>query len=541
MRWQVKVIGVALTMVATGVVGSAQGGGGGGPALARFLAPPEQVVAIRAGRLFDSKAGTMSNNQVILIKGDRITDVGPSLAIPQGARVIDLSGASVLPGMMDTHVHLFGANGTSTERVVQAVVRAQAMLGAGFTTLVDMDSRGGFSTVDIRNLINVGTMQGPRLQVVGQALNPRAGTPYPATERNGRFGEPFVEDKNINSPWLARGAVREAALHGVDMVKYWANMDFRSNELQWDRDAKMIAPPSMTKEEMTAIAEEAHQLGLRVACHALGGVVTRWVIEADCDIPMHMHEMDDGTIKMMVQKKVFYQPTVMDFMLQQDRNLKQTGSVQAVRLLHEVGHDSGQGVADGDGQRDGGIELAGRRGYRQHREGEVRGHHRRVWKPPDGHHRDRAREVRHERRGGRPQRPAAVGAHVDRGAVTGLFQRRNSRGCRAAETVRPALTPHLLSTVPAAVNGARLRYIVRRWPVLNHGVGVSRAGAPVLRATGRGVGEQTSGGSHEVHSSRGRRGRSGVADCRARCRIRAERHRRRSAGRVGRCVAGCDR
>jgi imidazolonepropionase-like amidohydrolase len=326
MRWQVKVMGVALTMVAAAVVTMAQGGGGGGPALARFLAPPEQVVAIRAGRLFDSKAGTMSNNQVILIKGDRITDVGAGLAVPQGARVIDLSGGTVLPGMMDTHVHLFGANGTSTERVVQAMVRAQAMLGAGFTTLVDMDSRGGFSTVDIRNLINVGTVQGPRLQVVGQALNPRAGTPYTATERNGRFNEPFVEDKNINSPWLARGAVREAALHGVDMVKYWANMDFRSNELQWDRDAKMIAPPSMSKEEMTAIAEEAHQLGLRVACHALGGVVTRWVIEANCDIPMHMHEMDDGTIKMMVQKKVFYQPTVMDFMLQQDRNLKQTGN-----------------------------------------------------------------------------------------------------------------------------------------------------------------------------------------------------------------------
>jgi imidazolonepropionase-like amidohydrolase len=326
MRWQVKVLGVAITTVAAGIVGSAQGGGGGGPAIARFHAPPDQVIAIRAGRLFDAKAGTMSTNQVILIKGDRITDVGPSLAIPQGARVIDLSGGSVLPGMMDTHVHLFGANGTSTQRVVQAMVRAQAMLGAGFTTLVDMDSRGGFSTVDIRNLINVGTVQGPRLQVVGQALNPRAGTPYPATERNGRFNEPFVEDKNINSPWLARGAVREAALHGVDMVKYWANMDFRSDELQWDRDAKMIAPPSMSKEEMTAIAEEAHQLGLRVACHALGGVVTRWVIEANCDIPMHMHEMDDGTIKMMVQKKVFYQPTVMDFMLQQDRNLKQTGN-----------------------------------------------------------------------------------------------------------------------------------------------------------------------------------------------------------------------
>ena len=164
-------------------------------------------MAIRAGRLFDAKAGAMLNNQVILIKGDRITDVGPGLAVPQGAQVIDLSGGSVLPGMMDTHVHLFGANGTSTERVVQAMVRAQAMLGAGFTTIMDMDSRGGYSTVNLRDMIKTGAVQGPRMQVVGQALNPRAGTPYEATERNGRFNEPFVEDKNINSPWLARGAV----------------------------------------------------------------------------------------------------------------------------------------------------------------------------------------------------------------------------------------------------------------------------------------------------------------------------------------------
>ena len=87
---------------------------------------------------------------------------------------------------------------------------------------------------------------------------------------------------------------------------------------------------------MIAIGEEAHMLGLRVACHALGGMVTRWVIEANCDIPMHMHEMDDGTIKMMVQKKVFYQPTVMDFMLQADRNMKQTGGRNShLKLMEE--------------------------------------------------------------------------------------------------------------------------------------------------------------------------------------------------------------
>jgi imidazolonepropionase-like amidohydrolase len=332
MRRQVKIMGLVFTIVAAvSVVGLAQGGG-----QPRFLAPPDQVVAVRAGRLFDAKAGTMLNGQVILIRGDRIADVGPNVTIPPGARVIDLGAATALPGMIDTHAHLFGQTGTSTERAVSAIVRAQTMLNAGFTTLVDMDSRGGFSTVDIRNMINSGAVQGPRLQVVGQALNPRSGTPYPATERMGRFGEPFVEDKNINSPWLARGAVREASLHGVDMVKYWANRDFQAAELQWDKDAKMIAPPSLTLEEMTALTEEAHALGLKVACHALGGVTTRWVIESGCDIAMHMHEMDDATIKLMVQKKTHYQPTVMDFLLQHERNIKQTNGRTSHLMLMEA-------------------------------------------------------------------------------------------------------------------------------------------------------------------------------------------------------------
>ena len=131
MRSQIKVMGSLLTIVAVGIVGLAQGGG---QAQRRFLAPPEQVVAIRAGRMFDAKAGTMLNNQVILIKGERIAEVGSSVTVPPGAAVIDLSTASVLPGIVDTHAHLFGQTGTSTERAIQAIVRAQAMLGAGFTT-----------------------------------------------------------------------------------------------------------------------------------------------------------------------------------------------------------------------------------------------------------------------------------------------------------------------------------------------------------------------------------------------------------------------
>ena len=184
----------------------------------RFIAPPAQVVAIRAGRLFDSKSGTLLNNQVVLIKGDRISDVGPGVPIPREARIIDLSAATVMPGMIDTHVHVNTGGETPAERAIVALANAQIDLEAGFTTVADMDSRGGFNTVDLRDAIQAGIVQGPRMQVVGQSLNQRAGN-YDADSQSIRFLEGFTEHKNVNSPWLARAAVREAKLHGVDWIK----------------------------------------------------------------------------------------------------------------------------------------------------------------------------------------------------------------------------------------------------------------------------------------------------------------------------------
>ena len=144
-----------------------------------WLATPsaqEPVTAIRAGRLFDAKAGTMLTNQVVLIRGDRIAEVGATVAVPAGARIIDLSAATVLPGMIDAHVHvaLNVANESVEHHTFVMIQSAQRDLDAGFTTIVDMDSRGGFGTVELRNAINSGLVRGPRMQVAGQSLNPRA-------------------------------------------------------------------------------------------------------------------------------------------------------------------------------------------------------------------------------------------------------------------------------------------------------------------------------------------------------------------------------
>ena len=180
------------------------GQGGIASAPAKFLVPPTQVVAIRAGRLFDSRTGSMLSNQIILIRGDRIADVGPAVAIPSDARVIDLSSATVMPGMIDGHVHVYPADDLSqSTRTIVAVANAQADLEAGFTTVLDMDSRGGYGTVDLRDAINRGVVLGPRMQVVGQSLNQRAARPYPSFFE--RFQDRFTESKNPNSPWLGQG------------------------------------------------------------------------------------------------------------------------------------------------------------------------------------------------------------------------------------------------------------------------------------------------------------------------------------------------
>src|SRR5215471_10042713 len=191
----------------------------------KFLTPAGQVVAIRAGKLFDAKSGNLLNNQVVLVRGDRIADVGSELQIPRDARVIDLSTATVLPGMIDAHVHVNTGGETPAERALIALANAQIDLAAGFTTVADMDSRGGFNTVDLRNAINAGIVQGPRMQVVGQSLNQRASNFY-RDDESIRFLEGFTENKNINSPWLARAAVREAKLHGVDWIKIYTTQDF---------------------------------------------------------------------------------------------------------------------------------------------------------------------------------------------------------------------------------------------------------------------------------------------------------------------------
>jgi len=285
--------------------------------------PPPEGVAIRAGRLFDPRTGTNLANQVIVIRGERIVDVGPAerVQIPAGARVIDLSSATVLPGLIDRHVHLMQNQEPNDARaLIMGQHYALADLFAGFTTLQDMNSPFTYATVELRDAINKGLITGPRLQVTGPGLTPRGATYYGAPSEPGTFGTvpgmPVWQNfQDINSPWLARAAVREHSHYGTDWIKIYETEDYEGSGYPQPSgggafmpDGKMILVPSLTLEENQAIVDEAHRRGLKVACHAYGGEGLRECLQAGVDLPIHVivgvtgaPGLDDETIRLFKQ------------------------------------------------------------------------------------------------------------------------------------------------------------------------------------------------------------------------------------------------
>src|SRR5947208_5912540 len=345
MRSQNKLVVVLVAVIAAAASTTVRSQEGEGTGTARtpsastearkFLAPPNQVVVIRAGRLFDSRSGRMLANPVIVVRGERIAEVGAGVQVPAGAAVIDLGAATVLPGMIDGHVHLnLNATNPPAKRALIALANAQVDLDAGFTTVLDMDSRGGFNTVEIRDAINSGQFLGPRMQVVGQSINQRA-TNYYADTQSLRFWEGFTEDKNTNSPWLARAAVREAKLHGVDWIKIYTTQDFVGPVHMWRPDATLVNSPSLTLEEVEAIVDEAHRLGLKVACHTYGGEGMRSCLSAGVDSPNHLLELDGAVVKLLLQKRLSFVVTIDDLLALEKEDLRDTGGRNSRVILLE--------------------------------------------------------------------------------------------------------------------------------------------------------------------------------------------------------------
>ena len=285
-------------------------------------APAPRTMAIRAGRLFDSTTGQMLTRRVVLVTGDRITDVGAdgTLKIPAGVQVIDLTQSTVLPGLIDAHTHMFntrGPKGTTEKSMLIAVQNAQADLRAGFTSARDMSSHGnGYADVEIRNAINEGRIDGPRYQVS------TLGIVWGATPRAPGVVENPLASTVVRSVDEARAAVREQVAHGADWIKL-----FPTGAYSFDAAGKPNFVLMYPMPVLQALIDETHRLGKKAACHVLGGEGKRNAIVAGCDTIEHAYDLNQEEANMMVAKKLFYDPTLQRYIepYMDDNDAKSTG------------------------------------------------------------------------------------------------------------------------------------------------------------------------------------------------------------------------
>lgn len=275
------------------------------------------VLVLRAGHLIDGRGGPSRANQTIVVRGDRIESVGADAPVPADARVIDLAGATVLPGLIDAHTHVFLQGEDPAEggydanildqgiafRAIRAGVAARRALEQGFTTIRDLGTEGaGYGDVGIKRAIETGIIPGPRMFVATLGISTTGGYPLEG------YAPELTLPKGVrivDGPVEARQAAREQLDKGADWIKVY--MTHRS----WlDASGKLVSQPTLTVEELKAIVDETHGWGRKVACHAYGGEGLHRALDGGCDSIEHGLDLDDAAVAQMVRQGTWYCPTL---------------------------------------------------------------------------------------------------------------------------------------------------------------------------------------------------------------------------------------
>jgi imidazolonepropionase-like amidohydrolase len=289
------------------------------PAQGAPAGAPARRVLVHAGRLIDGLADAARADQGILIEADRIVAVGPYADVAAraaGAEQLDLSGMTVLPGLIDNHTHVLLQGDVTTAdydeqllresipyRTIRATVAARTALMDGFTTIRDLETEGAmYADVDLKTAIARGVIPGPRMFVATRAFSANGMYPLPGYSWELRMPEGV---QIVDGPDEIRKAVREQVKFGADWIKVYADRRYYIGQ-----DGRLRSWVNFTDEEFKAFVDEAHRLGRKVAAHAVGWDGIDAALRAGVNTIEHGDGLTPDLIDRMVRQRVYWCPTI---------------------------------------------------------------------------------------------------------------------------------------------------------------------------------------------------------------------------------------